>query len=299
MSPPHSDITATGWVARLPPPWVHYARLARLDRLVGVWLLLLPCWWGVALAGGLAGDLDLYLLFALGAVVMRGAGCTINDLFDRDIDRQVARTRTRPLAAGALSLRQAVGFLAVQLALGALVLIQLPRLAIELGLGIMVVVIIYPLMKRVTWWPQLFLGIAFNIGVLIGFAASSQTLTLPAWLLYFAGICWTLGYDTIYAHQDKEDDMRIGVKSTALRFGAAGRRWIGGFYAGAVILAGMAFALAGAGMGAFALLGLFALLLAVQLARVNFADPAACLSAFRANVPAGWVLFAACVAGST
>src|SRR3954471_6387562 len=224
-----SDIPRSGWVASLPRWMQPYARLARLDRPIGTWLLLFPCWWGLALAG--SRDLLLYALFAVGAVVMRGAGCTINDIIDRDLDGRVARTADRPLPSGAVTLTGAFAFLALELLLGLAILLLLRPLAIWLGVLSLVIVATYPLMKRVTWWPQIFLGLAFNWGVLMGWATVRENLAPAPLLLYLAGIFWTLGYDTIYAHQDKEDDASIGIKSTALKLGAQSRLWIAGFYA--------------------------------------------------------------------
>lgn len=209
--------------------------MMRLDRPIGWWLLLLPCWWAIAAAaGGLtrmdARDYYLIGLFFIGAVIMRGAGCVINDLWDRDLDRKVIRTRVRPLAAGIISVRKAFLFLCVLLLLGLGVLLQLPPLSVIIGCASMILVIVYPLMKRVTFWPQAFLGITFNIGALIAWAAVEGGLSLIPFLLYAAGFFWTLGYDTIYAHQDKEDDTLAGIKSTALLFGSHGRRWVSAFY---------------------------------------------------------------------
>ena len=273
-----SDIPRTGLIASL-PGWARpYARLARLDRPIGTWLLLFPCWWGVALAG--SRDLFLYLLFAAGAVVMRGAGCTINDIIDRDLDGRVARTADRPLPSGAVTLTGAFIFLAVQLLLG-------------LGVLSLVIVATYPVMKRVTSWPQIFLGLAFNWGVLMGWATVRGSLAAAPLLLYLSGIFWTLGYDTIYAHQDKEDDARIGIKSTALRLGARSRIWIACFYAAMIVLMIAAAALIGTIWIALPLLLLAALHAAWQVWRVDFDDPADCLRMFRANRVIGWLVLAA------
>ena len=214
-----SDIPRESWLTRLLPraAWP-YARLARLDRPIGAWLLLFPCWWGIALAAPGWPDPVLFALFALGAVVMRGAGCTWNDITDRDFDARVARTADRPIPSGAVSVRQAAVFLAAQLAVGLAILLCLNRAAIGLGVLSLALVFTYPLMKRVTWWPQFFLGLAFNWGALMGWAAVRGDLAAPALLLYAAGICWTLGYDTIYAHPDREDDALIGIKSKSLLF---------------------------------------------------------------------------------
>ncbi len=230
MTPkPHTDINATHPIWRLLPVATHpYLSLMRLDRPIGTWLLLLPAWWSLAISG--ANPL-LYLLFALGALIMRGAGCVINDLWDRDFDRAVERTKLRPLASGAVTPKQAIVFLAGLLVGGLLILLQLPVTAILLGFGAMIPVILYPLAKRVTWYPQAILGLTFNMGALMGTAATLDTITLPALLLYAGGIFWTLGYDTIYAHQDVADDALIGVKSTARKFGNASPTYIATFYA--------------------------------------------------------------------
>ena len=199
-----SDIHSGDWADRhAPPSLLPYIRLARLDRPIGTWLLLFPGWWAIALAAPGWPDWRLIVLFGIGAVTMRGAGCTLNDIIDRDFDARVARTRTRPLPSGAVSLRQAAVFLIAQLTLGAAVLASLDRLAVLLGLFVLLLVATYPLMKRVTYWPQFFLGLNFNWGALMGYAAASGRLDAAALWLYLGGIAWNLGYDTIYAHQDK------------------------------------------------------------------------------------------------
>ena len=223
-------------ISALPAPLRPYALMMRLDRPTGWWLLLLPGWWSIALHGAVAGGFTLrhwglMALFFFGAIIMRGAGCIINDLWDRELDQKVERTRVRPLASGAVSVRQASFFLVFLLVLGLLILLQTSPFAIGLGLFSMILVILYPAMKRITWWPQAFLGITFNFGALIGWAALENSLSAAPVLLYAAGIFWTLGYDTIYAHQDKEDDIMAGIKSTARLFGARSKIWIGGFYA--------------------------------------------------------------------
>src|SRR5258706_5923978 len=229
-----TDIPRDGWVARLPRALRPYARLARLDRPIGAWLLLFPCWWGLALAG--SHDLSLYGLFALGAVLMRGAGCTLNDIADRDFDRMVARTATRPLAAREITVLQAASFMGLQLAASLAILLSFNGAAIALGVASLGLVAIYPFMKRVTWWPQVFLGLAFNWGALMGYAAVRGAVEGPSVLLYVGGIGWSLRYDTIYAHSDKEDDGRVGVRSTARLLGDASKPWLLGFYMTAIIL---------------------------------------------------------------
>ena len=287
-----SDIRGDDWAARhVPAVALPYLRLARLDRPIGTWLLLFPGWWAIALAARGAPDLRLIALFGLGAIVMRGAGCTLNDIIDRDFDARVARTRTRPIPSGAVSVRGALLFLAAQLAIGAAILASLDRLAIVLGLAVLLLVATYPFMKRLTYWPQLFLGLNFNWGALMGWAAATGRIEAPALLLYAGGICWTLGYDTIYAHQDKEDDVLIGVKSSALALGRATRPALFAFYAAALAFWGAAFAVAGLGWPGWAALFLAALHLALQAARVATADPADCLRKFRGNRWIGWILF--------
>src|SRR5579862_9357070 len=232
-----SDIDPGDWVDRWLPRWAEpYARLARLDRPIGTWLLLFPGWWGIALAGPRWPDPWLLALFGLGAVVMRGAGCTLNDIADRNYDGQVARTRLRPIPSGRVSVRQAAVFMAAQLAVGAAILFSLNRISIMLGVAVLALIATYPFMKRITYWPQLFLGLNFNWGALLGWTAVTGSLSWPPVLLYLGGICWTLGYDTIYAHQDKEDDARIGVKSSALALGDKTTPFLFAFYGAAAVL---------------------------------------------------------------
>ena len=292
-----SDIRSDHWTLRAAPAIARaYLRLARVDRPIGTWLLLFPCWWGLALSGAAEGrwpDLWQALLFAVGAFVMRGAGCTYNDYVDRDFDAAVARTATRPIPSGEVSPRQALGFLAALLLVGLLVLLQFNRFTILLGVASLLLVFSYPFMKRITYWPQAWLGLTFNWGALMGWAAATGDLALPAMLLYAAGIAWTLGYDTIYAHQDKEDDALIGVKSTALKFGRRTKPWLIGFYAAALAL--MAAAGLTAGLGIWLLLGLLgvAAQLTWQVWTLRTDDPASCLARFRSNRWVGWILLAA------
>jgi 4-hydroxybenzoate polyprenyltransferase len=293
-----SDIRAGDWVERrVPRPLRPYARLARLDRPIGTWLLLFPGWWGIALAAGHWPDPRLIALFALGAIVMRGAGCTLNDIADRHYDARVARTRLRPLPSGEVSVRQAVAFMLGQLAIGAAVLFSLNRISIELGLAVLLLIGSYPFMKRITYWPQLFLGLNFNWGALVGWTAVTGSLGWPSLLLYLGGVFWTLGYDTIYAHQDKEDDLRIGVKSSALALGAKTRPWLFAFYAAAVALWAAAGWRAGLSAPFWPGLLLAAAQLAWQAARVDIDNPADCLAKFRSNRVVGWLVFAGIVAG--
>ena len=293
-----SDIHPNDWVERrLPPRLQPYARLARLDRPIGTWLLLYPGWWGIALASQRWPNPVLLVLFAIGAIAMRGAGCTLNDVADRDYDGQVARTRLRPLPSGAVSLRKAVIFLLLQLTIGAAVLFCLNRVTILCGVAVLVLIGTYPFMKRITYWPQVFLGLNFNWGALIGWTAVTGALAWPPLLLYVGGVFWTVGYDTIYAHQDKEDDIRIGVKSSAIALGAETRPWLFAFYGAALLLwsaAGHA-----AGLGAIYWVGLAAaaVQLAWQAARVATDDPGDCLRKFRSNRYVGWLMLAGIVAG--
>lgn len=295
-----TDIRRGDWVDRLvPAPLRPYFRLARLDRPIGTWLLLFPCWWSIALAAPPGGgpSIRLLVLFALGALVMRGAGCTINDMADRDFDRRVTRTASRPLASGAVSMRGALVFLALQLLIGLVILLQLSPLAIALGVASLALIVTYPFMKRVTYWPQAFLGLTFNWGALMGYAAAKDRLDAAPLLLYAAGIAWTLVYDTIYAHQDKEDDALIGIRSTALKFGAATRGWLVPFAIAMTLL--LAAMIAAAGLGLFAWLALIGVAghLAWQIATVDFDNPADCLAKFHSNRKLGWILLIGVILG--
>jgi 4-hydroxybenzoate polyprenyltransferase len=298
-APDTTDIRGDDWAARYAPAaLLPYIRLARLDRPIGTWLLLFPGWWAIALAvsPGSWPDWRLIVLIAIGAVVMRGAGCTFNDIVDRDFDAAVARTRTRPIPSGAVGVRGAAIFLALQLAVGAAVLLSLDTLAIALGFLVLLLVATYPFMKRITYWPQFFLGLNFNWGALLGWAAATGSLATPALLLYAGGICWTLGYDTIYAHQDKEDDVLIGVKSSALALGTATRPALFVFYALALALFVAAALAAGLSWLVWPALVLVALHLAWQAATVRIDDPADCLAKFRANRWTGWLMLLGIVA---
>jgi 4-hydroxybenzoate polyprenyltransferase len=285
-----------GWIEHLPERLRPYAVLARWDRPIGSWLLLLPGWWALALAPG-GPDLRLVALFALGAVAMRGAGCVINDLIDRDLDARVERTRQRPLASGRLGVSQALAFLALQSLVGALVLLAFKRFAIVLALASLPLIVIYPLMKRITWWPQAFLGITFNWGALVGWAAATGELAAPALLLYAAGFFWTLGYDTIYAHQDKTDDALIGIRSTARRLGAATPRWLWGFYGVTLALLAAAGWSAGLGPGFYLLMLAVAGHFAWQIRTLELDDPRSCLRRFRSNRDLGLLVCLAILAG--
>ena len=297
-----SDIRRDHWSYRLAPAGLKpYLSLARIDRPIGTWLLLFPCWWSFSLAAAAEGSLPALLpilLFAVGALVMRGAGCTFNDIVDRDFDAKVARTATRPIPSGQVSLKQAWVFLALLLLAGLLVLLQFNLFTIAIGAASLLLVASYPFMKRITYWPQAWLGLTFNWGALVGWAAHQGTLAWPALLLYLGGLAWTLGYDTIYAHQDKEDDALIGVKSSALKLGAATRPWLVVFYGTTLAL----FAAAGlaAGLAWPFLLGIAAVGLhfAWQVATLDIDDPAGCLAKFHSNRFVGWSLLAGILASA-
>ncbi len=296
-----ADAPPGNWVDRFAPAAVRpYLRLSRADRPVGSWLLLIPCWWGLALvvaadpAGPRAFDLWIAVGCAVGAVLMRGAGCVWNDLSDREIDAAVARTRSRPLPSGQVTPQAAVVWMGVQALLAFGILLTFPPVAIGLGVASLALVAVYPFAKRFTWWPQVFLGLAFNWGALLAWATHGNELGAPAVALYLAGIAWTLLYDTIYAHQDREDDALIGVKSTARLFGTRTRGWLAGFGAAATGLALLAIALVApgpvpSGLAVAGALG-FAAHLAWQLRRLDIDDPALCLAIFRSNRGAGLIL---------
>ncbi len=293
---PVADSTGN-WVDSLAPAWLRpYLRLARLDRPIGSWLLLLPCWWSCALAAvaahARAPSLVHLVLFFIGAFAMRGAGCTWNDIVDRDLDASVERTRSRPIPSGQVSVGRAALFLVVQALIGLAVLLSFNGFAIALGIASLVIVAVYPFMKRITYWPQIVLGLAFSWGALMGWAAAFGNLAAPPLLLYAGSISWVIGYDTIYAHQDREDDALIGIKSTALLFGARTKPMLVLFYALAVILIGAAGFSAGA-RWPFALgLAAFAAHLAWQIARLDIGNPDNCLAVFKSDRDAGLILFA-------
>jgi 4-hydroxybenzoate polyprenyltransferase len=289
---------ATGnWVDGLAPAFTRpYLRLARLDRPIGSWLLLMPCWWSVGLTGMHTGhfpSLWHIVLFFIGAFAMRGAGCTWNDLVDRDLDAKVERTRSRPIPSGQVTVAEATGFMLAQALIGLLVLIQFNRFTVITGLCSLLVVAIYPFMKRITYWPQIVLGLAFSYGALMGWPAAFSRLDWPAFVLYAGSISWVIGYDTVYAHQDREDDLLIGIKSTALLFGENTQPTLAAFYSGAVVLIGAAGLLAGGRL--IFLLGLagFAAHLAWQVMRLDINDSPHCLKQFKSNRDAGLILFAA------
>jgi 4-hydroxybenzoate polyprenyltransferase len=294
----HTDIRSGGWVARLPQAWRPYALLMRLDRPIGSWLLFLPGLWAFAMvAPDWREGLWLTALFGLGAVLMRGAGCVVNDLWDRDLDRQVERTAGRPLASGALRARHALAFLALVLAVALLILLQLNRATQLLGVASLVPVVLYPLAKRVTDWPQAVLGVIFSWAAPMGYAAVTGRLDAAALALWAAGFFWILGYDTIYAHQDREDDALVGIRSSALRLGEKTRPFLilcYGLTMGLLALAGWL-----AGLAPWYLLGLAlpGAMLARQVIQLDIANPALCLRLFKANRDVGLAIAAAFLLG--
>ncbi|HSC19328.1 MAG TPA: 4-hydroxybenzoate octaprenyltransferase [Rhizomicrobium sp.] len=301
-----ADAVERSWVDGAPLLWQPYLRLARLDRPIGTWLLFWPCVFGLALGAAtqqrglfsVSRDWWLLLLFAVGAIVMRGAGCTYNDIVDREIDARVERTRGRPIPSGAITVKQAWQFTAAQSAIGFVILLCLNGFSIALGVLSLILIALYPFMKRVTWWPQAWLGITFNWGALLGFAALADRTSAADLVLYAGCFFWTLGYDTIYALQDIDDDALAGVKSTALLFGRHARTWVLLFY-----LLAFGFFAAAAGFGLrsrFAALFLLPVLAHFlwQVRRLELDDPALCLKLFRANRDAGALIALALFAGS-
>ena len=295
---PHTDLNLThGLLAHLPDRLRPYALLARWDRPIGVWLLLLPCWWALALAASGWPDFWFMFLCAVGAVTMRGAGCTINDMIDRKLDAQVERTRHRPLPSGAVTMRQAWVFLGLQLAVGLVVLLQFPLRAIIWGAPALILVAIYPLMKRITWWPQCVLGLTFNWGVLLGWVTMKGQPELPAILLYSGAVLWTIVYDTIYAQQDAADDAAVGIKSTARLFAGNSRRILAWFAGGAGVLFLLAGSTAQLGVWFYPGIAIACGHLVWQLWTWRQDDPADCLAKFRSNRDFGFLVLAALMAG--
>ena len=279
-----TDISGSDWVERrLPAAMRPYARLMRLDRPIGTWLLLWPCWWSLALGDAGLSDWSLYLLFGVGAVVMRGAGCTYNDIVDRNYDAMVARTATRPLPSGQVTPFQAWVFLGAQLLAALIILLRFNGLTIALGVASLALVASYPFMKRITYWPQAWLGLTFNWGAIMAWAALHGRVETPALILYVAGILWTLGYDTIYAHQDKDDDALIGIKSSALALGERSKPFIAGCYALTLLLAVIAVPMPQWGAGFFLFLALAGAHLGWQVTSLDISNSANCLARFRSN----------------
>ncbi len=295
------DAVKGSWVDHLPEAMRPYAQLMRLDRPIGWWLLLLPCWWGLVLAQIGAGvgipNLKYAALFLAGAVVMRGAGCTLNDIVDRVIDGKVERTRARPIPSGRVTVQSAAIFLALQLLLGLLIVLQFNGFTVVTAIASLAIVAIYPFMKRITYWPQVVLGMAFNWGALLGWTAIHGAFSWAALSLYLGGISWTMAYDTIYAHQDKEDDVLIGVKSTALKFGAATPQWLTFFFAAALVLIDLALWLVSAPLPAHVGIAGAALHATWQVVRFKDDDPALCLKLFRANRFFGLIILAGLLIG--
>jgi 4-hydroxybenzoate polyprenyltransferase len=291
---------AADWVDRAPAPARPYLRLARLDRPIGAWLLFWPCLFGLVLGAIVAGrpfnelrDWWYVLLFAIGAIAMRGAGCTYNDIVDRDIDAQVTRTRGRPLPSGAVTTRRAALFLAAQLIVGLFVLLMFNGFAIILGASSLILVALYPFMKRITWWPQAWLGLTFNWGALLGFAAQTGSVDLADLCLYAGCFFWTLGYDTVYAHQDREDDALIGVRSTARLLGVKSPDWIRRFYAAAFCLMLTAVLAEGASLIVIPLLCVAGVQMLWQVRNLEIDKPVICLRLFKSNRDTGALLAAA------
>lgn len=300
-----SDAPANNWVYKLSPSWaLPYLQIARWDRPIGTWLLLIPCWWGLFLATTGSGQISLYdlwlfIAFGIGAFLMRGAGCTWNDLMDHKMDAKVERTKSRPLPSGRLSRNNALYWLAIQAILAGLILLTFNPFAIFLGLLSIVPATIYPFAKRFTWWPQFFLGLAFNWGALLGWAAHNGSLGIQPLLLYISGIFWTLFYDTIYSHQDTRDDKLTGIKSTGLLFGKTTKGWLIIFLLTSLLLLALAI---GIGLiadgGAYSItaaiisLLLFGLHLGWQVKRMDLDSPDVCLVLFRSNKDAGLIIVA-------
>ncbi|MDB5445058.1 MAG: ubiA [Phenylobacterium sp.] len=302
QSAPLPDATPKNWVDRRAPaalrPWL---RLGRFDRPTGIWLLMLPGWQAIALAGAVVGrgpSLALLAEFFVGASLMRAAGCAYNDIVDRDIDAKVARTAGRPIPSGQISVKQAWAFAGGCSLVSLIVLLTMGPLAIGLGVASLALVAAYPFMKRITWWPQAWLGLTFNWGALLGYAAATWRLSPAAILLYAAGFFWTLGYDTIYAIQDLEDDALAGVKSSARRLGDKAPRAIAAFYGLSLVLAFAAYVIADLGFLFVPVFALYAVHLMMQAKRVQVDNPVRALVLFKSNALAGLILFAAFAAGA-
>ncbi len=296
-----ADARPDNWVDRYAPAWLKpYFKLARFDRPIGTWLLLFPSWWGQALAHLDAGqaypNLWFLVLFAIGAFVMRGAGCTWNDIVDRHYDGQVERTALRPIPSGQVSVTQALVFAVVLCLIGLLVLLQFNTFTIWLAIASLGLVALYPFAKRFTYWPQVVLGLTFKWGALVGWAAVQGGLAVAALVFYAGCVCWTIGYDTIYAHQDKDDDAVLGLKSTALRFGKATAPWLIRFYGAAMLAWVMAAILVGAGPIFYIALAATALHFSWQIVTLDTDDADNCLVRFQANRYIGWIMFGGLIA---
>lgn len=304
MAKSASDIATGNWVDRYLPGGLRpYARLARLDRPIGTWLLLIPCWWGLALATGFKGAALQsaavpFVLFALGAGIMRAAGCVWNDITDRDFDGKVARTATRPIPSGDVTVTQAALFMGALCLAGLMILLTFDKITVVIGISSLALVAAYPFMKRITYWPQAWLGLTFNWGVLVGWSSVMHGLDLSALLLYAAGPFWTLGYDTIYAHCDRADDLMIGIKSTALKFGAKTARWLMLFYTVTIALIGAAAWTAHTGPWFWPFLAVAAGHLVWQIRSLDINDPAVCIRLFRSNRDFGLIVLAGMIAGA-
>lgn len=297
-----ADSLPTSWVDRAPLALRPYLRLARYDRPIGFWLLALPCWMGLMAArigtGLSVHDLWLALLFAIGAVAMRGAGCTYNDIIDRELDARVARTADRPLAAGTVTVKEAWLFLTGQALVGLVVLLQLPLFAIAVGLASLLLVAAYPFMKRITWWPQAWLGLTFNWGLPVAYVAATGRIDAVLIALYAACVLWTLGYDTIYAHQDSEDDALVGVKSTARLFGESSQYWVAGFYGANAVLVALAIWLSQASPWIVIPFTLYTAHLFNQVRRLDIDNGERCLTLFKSNRVSGLLLVATLMTGA-
>ena len=296
--PAVADAPPGNWVDRRAPASVRpFLRLMRVDRPIGTWLLLFPCWWSLALASVTQSrpyPPPLYLaLFAIGAFVMRGAGCAYNDYVDRDFDARVARTASRPIPSGQVTPAEALSLVVVLSLIGLGVLLQFNAYTVWLGIASLAVVALYPFAKRFTYWPQFVLGLAFNWGALVGWSSVKGSLALPAGLLYVGSVLWTIGYDTIYAHQDREDDLIVGVKSTAIRLGEASPQWVAIFFAVALTLFAVAGHLAGAHLVYFLGLALATAHAIWQVRSLDIDDPDRCLVLFKSNRDFGLLIFGA------
>ncbi|MCV0368747.1 MULTISPECIES: 4-hydroxybenzoate octaprenyltransferase [Filomicrobium] len=301
LDPTVADAVPGNWVDRYAPSaWRPYLRLARADRPIGTWLLLFPCWWSLALAElseGASYPNPWHLaLFAIGAWVMRGAGCAYNDYVDRDFDAQVARTRSRPIPSGQVSPSQALVFVVALSLVGLLVLLQFNALTVATGIASLALVALYPFTKRYTYWPQFVLGLTFNWGALVGWTAAIGSFAWPPLLLYVGSVAWTIAYDTIYAHQDKEDDLMLGLKSTAIRFGEHTRNWLAALFALTVILWTAAALASGGGTASLIAMAIIAAHFIWQVRTLDISDSDNCLERFRANRVVGVIFFAGILA---